>query len=102
MYRPDLMKDYTNNSEKIWNYLDMFFNNITNTRTLLERNNIEYKDFDLDTSSYSLLGLNKELPRSYTHPNIDETSKEYGILKSISKEYLDTRFQRQQSNSSDI
>lgn len=102
MYHPDLMKDYTNDRKKIWNYLDTFFDTITNTRALLEKNNIEYKEFDLDTSSYSLLGLNKELPRSYTHPNIDETSKEYGILKSISKEYLDTRFQRQQSNSSDI
>lgn len=91
MYQPDLMKDYINDSKKIWDYLDIFFDSITNTRTLLEKNNIRYEDFDLDTSSYSLLGLNKELPRSYTHPKINEESKEYKILEYISKEYINLK-----------
>ena len=85
---------YNDNKEKLWSYVDRFFDFITNMKNILESNNIPYRMFDLDNDDYKdTFGWeNYPIDRNLSHPKQiiynDLQNEKWKVLEDLAKEYI--------------
>ena len=86
------VEEYRNNKERLWCYLDGFFEYMKNITYILSKNNIPYKMFDLDNDSYTdVFGwdnyiIRKNISDVKRDPRFD--SNKWQQLEQIAKEYI--------------
>ena len=87
-----LLDVYAENKNRVWRYLDTFYEDIERMKRRLERNEIPYIMFDLDTdSSPDTFGWKVDVDRKYTHRGHNWDEEIASSLESIAKEYLSLR-----------
>ena len=91
----DLMHEYKNNKERLWKYMDDFFEHEKRIENIMKSNNIPYIKFNLDRDSYEdIFGWGENImDNTQSHPYYAILTEpdhylRWEEVKTISKEYM--------------
>lgn len=89
-YGNELLDVYNKDKNRIWNYLDLYLQEIDDTIELCKSNDVPYVMFNLDEDSYEdTFGWGKLDCRDVTHHKIRwQDDEKYDIIENMAKEYV--------------